>query len=220
MDKECWSLQVTNVIWNADGGSSQVKTRRRGLIRELFNMKKKEIVELATEWVQTEGLHHISFRSLAEAVGIKSSSVHYHYKTKGDLVEELIRQYTTNLQAQFQELDQSKLECKDRLLRFAEIFESALSNDKVCLCGVLAVSITELTEGSASALESFFGMSQEWLEKTLSAGPELTIKLKPKQVASLLLSGLEGSLLLDRAQKGKSNLESQIAFIESLFALS
>ena len=181
-------------------------------------MKSREIVDLAAEIVQIDGLGKISFRNLADAVGVKSSSVHYHFRTKADLIETLICDYSVNFEKTLNELDEQDFSVRDRILWFAGIFKEVLSNDKLCLCGVMAVSVNELNEPSRNALSDFFSKAGKWLETTLKEGRgEIKMDLSTKDLARLILSGLEGSILLDRVDRGDKNLQSQLAFIEALF---
>ena len=50
-------------------------------------MEKKEqaILKITEEMVRRGGYNGFSFREIAKQVGIKSSSVHYHFPTKEDL---------------------------------------------------------------------------------------------------------------------------------------
>ena len=182
-------------------------------------MKAQEIEDFATEVVQTEGLGKVSFRTIADAVGVKSSSVHYHFRTKLDLVEKLILSYTRKFEAALGDLEEQHPRPKERVLAFAEIFAEVLSNEKLCLCGVMAVSVNELNDASKEALQRFFKVATEWLETTFAQSEtELAISLEPKQLAQVLLSGLEGAILVDRASQSRQNLDSQMAFIEGLFS--
>ena len=55
--------------------------------------KVDEILDVAEALVQTRGYNGFSFRDVAAAVGVKSSSVHYHFPTKADLGATLARRY-------------------------------------------------------------------------------------------------------------------------------
>lgn len=181
-------------------------------------MKSEEIVKLATEVVQREGIGKISFRNLADAVGIKSSSVHYHFKTKGDLIEALINQYRDQFCESLAGVQAEELSPKEKVLRFAQIFEAVLSDGKLCLCGSLAVSVNELNEEAAEALKLFFDEASAWLEKVLSEHQgDFAIRLDSVELARLILSGLEGAVLLDRVQRSKLNVQAQLNFINSIF---
>jgi len=52
--------------------------------------KRTEIETAATEAVQRSGLNNVSFRTLADSVGVKSSSVHYYFAEKSDLANAII----------------------------------------------------------------------------------------------------------------------------------
>ena len=58
---------------------------------------RETIMRAAGAMVQNRGYNALSFRELAAEVGVKSSSVHYHFPTKGDLAVALARRYTDNL---------------------------------------------------------------------------------------------------------------------------
>src|ERR1700761_8876691 len=44
--------------------------------------------------VQKDGYNALSYRDLAAEVGVKSSSVHYHFPTKAHLAEALVARYS------------------------------------------------------------------------------------------------------------------------------
>ena len=52
-----------------------------------------KILKISTELIRKGGYNSFSFRDLAQKSGIKSSSVHYYFPTKSDLVVELIKNY-------------------------------------------------------------------------------------------------------------------------------
>ncbi|MEL7448697.1 MAG: TetR/AcrR family transcriptional regulator, partial [Pseudomonadota bacterium] len=56
--------------------------------------KREQIEQVATQAIKHEGIRSVSFRTLADEVGVKSSSVHYHFPTKDDLAEAVIRSYS------------------------------------------------------------------------------------------------------------------------------
>jgi len=55
--------------------------------------KRENLQDLAQEHVRHYGLKGLSFRTLAEEAGIKSSSVHYYFPEKSDLATALIERY-------------------------------------------------------------------------------------------------------------------------------
>jgi len=55
--------------------------------------KRDHLQQLAQVHVQRGGLKGLSFRTLADEAGIKSSSVHYYFPEKADLAAALIERY-------------------------------------------------------------------------------------------------------------------------------
>ena len=53
---------------------------------------KTAIMDAAERRMQAGGFGGFSFREIASDVGIKSSSVHYHFPTKEDVIDELLRE--------------------------------------------------------------------------------------------------------------------------------
>ncbi len=61
--------------------------------------KREKLENAALESAQRRGMNGLSFRTLADEVGIKSSSVHYYFPEKSDLTRNLIERYTQNFLA-------------------------------------------------------------------------------------------------------------------------
>ena len=49
-----------------------------------------EILDAAAELFTTHGFANTSTRSIADAVGIRQSSLYHHFKTKDDILEDLL----------------------------------------------------------------------------------------------------------------------------------
>jgi len=52
-----------------------------------------KILDLAEKLIRQHGYHAVSFRDLADELGIKSASIHYHFRHKEDLGEAVIARY-------------------------------------------------------------------------------------------------------------------------------
>src|ERR1700748_872729 len=58
---------------------------------------KTAIIDAAERRIQLGGFGGFSFREIAVDVGIKSSSVHYHFPTKEDLAAAVVRRWAENV---------------------------------------------------------------------------------------------------------------------------
>ena len=171
--------------------------------------RRNEITALATRAVQRSGLHSVSFRQLADEIGIKSSSVHYHFKTKSDLAEALINEYTENFTLKLQEIAAANDTLLGQLDDLVDVFESVTKEQNLCLCGMMATELTELDESTKKALRQFFSVIESWLAAAFTRHQkELKVSLSPEQLAQVFVPTLEGAMLLDRADEDSKRLDA------------
>src|SRR5271154_3868976 len=90
-------------------------------IREGANMNVREaILNSAERRMRKGGFHACSFREIADDVGIKSASVHYHFRTKTVLAAALVARYEASvLRAIGDPEDERKLSVKLDAMRAA-----------------------------------------------------------------------------------------------------
>lgn len=179
--------------------------------------KRTELQLLAQAIVQRSGLRELSFRQLAEQTGVKSSSVHYYFPEKHDLTAVLIASYSEAFAQRLAGIADRPVTLKRKLSAFVDLFEEAAQDDKLCLCGMLAAEMSSLDAHCRSLLSSFFQHAESWLAQLLKQHKsELLTPLPPARLAAVLVSGLEGALLLDRVHGPGSHLLAQRQLISSL----
>ena len=131
--------------------------------------KEQQILESAEKMVREGGYNAFSFRDIAKEVGIKSSSVHYHFPTKEDLGAAVANYYTDKFLTQLGDPEELRASGKDPIQIYIELFETALVQDKrMCLCGLLAAEVDGLPEKVANETKIFFNRNIEWLMKAYS----------------------------------------------------
>jgi TetR/AcrR family transcriptional regulator, transcriptional repressor for nem operon len=148
---------------------------------------KTAIMDAAERRMQQGGFGGFSFREIAADVGIKSSSVHYHFPTKEDLAAAVIRrwaEYTSEL------IDKELEKDPDPIRVWAKAFRgTAFSEARMCPCTVLGAAAQDLPEPVAKEVKSFFKMCQD---KLVAEG------LLPGKAAEVL-STITGALVLANA---------------------
>src|SRR5580658_1825772 len=93
------------------------------------------ILDAAERRIRTAGYRGFNTREVAEDVGIKSSSVHYHFATKQQLAAAVARRYTDRFLATVQA---ESAQAGDPLKAWQSVFRRALVEDgRMCLCGAL-----------------------------------------------------------------------------------
>src|SRR6201993_4890243 len=142
------------------------------------------IMDAAERRMQQGGFGGFSFREIAADVGIKSSSVHYHFPTKEDLAAAVIRrwaEYTSEL------IDKELEKDPDPIRAWTNAFRgTALSEGRMCPCTALGAASQDLPAEVAREVKGFFKMCSD---KLVAEG------LSPSNAAEVL-STITGALVV------------------------
>lgn len=182
-----------------------------------MSARREEITRLATQATQRDGLRSVSFRHLADEIGIKSSSVHYHFPTKTHLAEALVTEYTEHFAERLQVIEHSETSLLNQLDALVDVFDSVIKEQNLCLCGMMAAELTALDEGTQQKLRKFFALIEDWVVRAFERYPhQLRLNLPHKQLAQVFVSGLEGAMLLDRVETDSQRLDAFRALSRAL----
>ena len=163
----------------------------------------EEILDIAEMLIQTRGYNAFSFQDIADRLGIRKASIHYHFASKTALGVAVVERYSTGFTAALEaiEADDSQsamtmFDCYTGPYR-----EFADTPDRVCLCGALAGEILALPVEMRERVEAFFKMHLDWLERIVARGVtrgEFKIAMSEAQMARTMFSALQGALLVKR----------------------
>ena len=162
--------------------------------------KAEEIMDVAERLARTGGYGAFSFRDIAQAVGIKSASVHYHFPTKEDLGEALVRRYTDNFLAALGDAADPGQSTDAKIARFVDAFRKAMRDDRLmCLCGLFGAEISVLPDRVASQTRDFYQRSRDWLAEALSDDPQYRDEDARARAALALIARLQGAMIMARS---------------------
>ena len=148
---------------------------------------KTAILDAAERRMQFGGFGGFSFREIAADVGIKSSSVHYHFPTKENLAAAVIRRWAERTSERIEEQLKKN---PDPVSVWTNAFRrTAVSKGHICPCTVLGAASQDLPPEVASEVRGFFKMC---LKMLVAEGFTLN-------AASEFLSTLTGALVLANA---------------------
>src|ERR1700746_439292 len=102
---------------------------------------KTAIMDAAERRMQLGGFRGFSFREIAADVGIKSSSVHYHFPTKENLAAAVIRRYTDEVA---QLLKQKLATGLDPVTAWTQAFRGTLHSKHMCPCIAMGAAAQDL----------------------------------------------------------------------------
>lgn len=175
------------------------------------------LLDAAEELVQSRGYNAFSYKDLAESVGIRTASIHYHFKAKADLGKALVDRYSGELSMELAEIDRRCRTNRAKLKRFIALYRETESRGAICLCGSLASDHETLPDSIQSSVLRYLEQSERWVAEKLGDGvesKEFTLHAKPQDAAATLLAGLQGGLILTRS---KSDGESVLDRVQRTF---
>jgi TetR/AcrR family transcriptional regulator, transcriptional repressor for nem operon len=168
--------------------------------------KRQEILDAAEALIRTVGFNGFSTRDVAEAVGIKAASVHYHFPTKADIGAAVTERYTHRFLEELGEPTASRDDIEELIKRYVTVFRRALVRDgKLCLCAVLGAEIGSLPSDVGASTRIFFEKNIEWLKRALASRFS---DRKARAYAAHILASLEGAMIVSKTLKDDALFES------------
>jgi TetR/AcrR family transcriptional regulator, transcriptional repressor for nem operon len=171
---------------------------------------REQLLNHAITLMMLRGYNGFSYRDLSELVGVKTSSIHYYFPSKDDLALEAVTQYSNEVAAALQGVDES-WSGKEKLTKYAQMFGKTLGDgNQICLCGMLAADIESLPETVRQAVQAFFSSNERWLAQVLEQGrADGTLKANgdPGSAARALFAAFQGSVLASRLFHSPARLE-------------
>ncbi len=166
--------------------------------------RKKEILEVAAELLQTRSFSSFSYADLSERLGISKASIHHHFATKQELTRALVERYRESRRRFLAELDHRFSDPWERLEAFLQGgCNLADSGSRICPVGCLRVEHNVLGESIRDELHEFYQLGHWWLARLLEEGRALGLMAFPgtsDAQAMLIHSALQGSLQNARAE--------------------
>jgi TetR/AcrR family transcriptional regulator, transcriptional repressor for nem operon len=172
------------------------------------------ILDVAERLVQTRGFNGFSYADIAAELGITKASIHYHFASKAVLGRALIDRYATRFATELDAIDARLDDPAAKLDAYAALYAQVLRGDLMCLCGMLAAEFSTLPDPMRDAIVGFFDDSEVWLARVLDAGgadASLQVAAPSREAARLIVSGLEGAMLVARPYGDLARFEAAAA---------
>jgi TetR/AcrR family transcriptional repressor of nem operon len=159
------------------------------------------ILDIAERLAQVRGFNGFSYADIAAELKISKAGLHYHFRGKADLGEALISRYATRFGHALGEIDARGGDAPAKLAAYAGIYADVLRERRMCLCGMLAADYDTLPQPMRDAVIAFFKENEAWVAGVLEQGERegcLRLAGPAGEVAQVIVSGLEGTLLVAR----------------------
>jgi TetR/AcrR family transcriptional repressor of nem operon len=159
------------------------------------------ILDSAERLAQARGFNGFSYADIAAELELTKASLHYHFRGKAELGEALVERYRTTFRDALAALDDSDADARTKLDGYASLYAAVLRRKRMCLCGMLAAEFETLPSTMQAGVLRFFDENEQWLARVLADGRRaggLSFRGDPGDVARMLVSGLEGAMLVAR----------------------
>lgn len=171
---------------------------------------REKILQYTIDKIQRGKVSELSFRTIANEIGVKSSSVHYYFPKKDDLILQALNSYREICVEYFQAINAKFPEPRSRIRALADFFLASKKEEKMCLGGMLSSIYEENDEQTQKGIDVFFTVFHNWVEENIHLAyqkSKLKIGLSPRQAARVIICSLEGALLLDRNKKSANHIK-------------
>lgn len=163
---------------------------------------KTALLDHAEMVTRSKGFDGFSYADLAEAIGIRKASIHYHFPSKAALSEALMERYHTGVLSAFGQIDLMHPAAAARLEALIAFYREASNGGKtLCLCVSLIGSRESLNEEVMEKIRRFRRMVIDWIQTVFElAAEDRTISglSDPESEARAVLALLEGAHLAAR----------------------
>jgi TetR/AcrR family transcriptional repressor of nem operon len=160
-----------------------------------------QILDAAERLVQERGFNGFSYADVAQELGVTKAALHYHFPGKAELGDALIERYAKRFGEALVSVDARDIDAADKLRAYAQLYAEVFSDDRMCLCGMLAADYATLPQPMRDRVVRFFDDNEVWLARVLEQGRakgSLRFQGSARSVARTIVGGLEGAMLVAR----------------------
>jgi len=159
----------------------------------------ERILDCAQTRIQRRGYNAVSYGDLSEELDLTTAAIHYHFPSKADLVQTLVRRYRRRNAETRATIDETAGTLRARLERYVELFAGVIDGGGLCLCGVLAADGPTLPDEVRREVRGFFSDQEDWLtamiEEEAPNGTDLRGCETPREAAQVILAAVEGAMI-------------------------
>jgi len=159
----------------------------------------------AEKAVRSRGFDAFSYADIAQDVGIRKSSIHYHFATKAVLSTALMQRYSAEFMKTCADIDADYKTAGAQLSALIQTYRAALNEGQsLCLCVAFSTSRENLSPETIEQIIQFRAMMIQWIEGKFTAGKldgSIAYIQAPQNEAVATLALLEGAQLAARCQE-------------------
>jgi AcrR family transcriptional regulator len=176
---------------------------------------RERILDLAKDILLRRSFNSFSYQDLADGIGIRKASIHYHFPSKEDLGVALVERIGEAMKKWAGMLSEERRPPEEKLDAFFRVMRRLLdSGDKICVYGVLGAEFNALPPRMQAAYGEMLEAHQKWLERILARGREsgvFAFEGSAEEQALIVASALQGALQIARSSRRPDRFDAVVA---------
>ncbi|EKZ96292.1 TetR/AcrR family transcriptional regulator [Cupriavidus sp. HMR-1] len=171
---------------------------------------REQLLEHASVLMRRRGYNGFSYRDLAELVGVKTSSIHYYFPSKDDLVLEVVHQYRQTSVARLAAIDTS-LPLIEQARKYVLPLSNGIDLGQICLIGMLAAEVMVLPQAVRALLQEHFQANENFIADMLrraEAERGQQYPVPPQLLAKVLYGAIQNGLITARMSGSNDRIDA------------
>lgn len=168
-----------------------------------------QIIEAADKLFYQQGFEHTSFANIAEVVQISRGNFYYHFKTKDEILDAVIKFRLAKTQMMLDKWEVEGDTPADRIRSFIDIMivNQAKIKRYGCPVGTLSTELAKLGHSSKKEANKLFSLFRIWLKQQFIT---LGYKSKSDILAMQLLARSQGVATLANAFNDEKFIKQEV----------
>jgi len=169
--------------------------------------RKDQILEVATELVQTRGYSAFSYQDLSDRLGIAKASIHHHFPSKEDLGKAVAEKYDADVRAA---LAEAKRKSDDPWIQLEGYLQFVLgimkTKDRICAAGSVQSEINVVPKAMGKSMCRLVQHVVGWISEVIETGRDRNVMDFPGTAdnqAAMIFSAAQGAMQYGRASGEK-----------------
>ena len=185
---------------------------------------REAILDAAQELLQTRSFNAFSYQDIADRVGIRKASIHYHFPGKEELGIALVDRFRRGGRGWARQLNERGASPQEKLEAIFDYFREIVHRGKwICAYGILSAEYNALPERMQAGIQAFHADHVRWLTNVLGAGREAGIfrtEGTAEDQALLVAAALQGAVQIARTAGDPGRYEATVEQLRRLLLRS
>ena len=169
--------------------------------------RKDQILEVATELVQTRGYSAFSYQDLSDRLGITKASLHHHFPSKEGLGRAVAEKYNTDVKAALAEAQRRSDDPRVQLEGYVQFVLGIIkTHDRICAAGSVQSEINVVPKAMGQSMCSLVQYVIGWISTVIKNGRDrgvMDFPGTPDHQAAMIFAAAQGAMQYGRANGEK-----------------